>query len=180
MGDGHHGNTANRDIRRAERAERQQVALTLRRQRQTYPQIAEAMGCSLSTAHKLVRDAISAIPAEAAEEVRQQELESLDAIERPQLAAAEAGDIDAAEVVLKIKARRARYLGLDAPAQQETHVKIEDMSLEEIQARCDAADARRQERHALALKGALAALPAANDNAEEQEDDDEQGETGER
>lgn len=57
-------------------------AAELRSERLSYPQIAERMGCSLSTAHGRVKRAIAAVPYEAVHELRRIELESLDELEQ--------------------------------------------------------------------------------------------------
>ena len=51
-------------------AELDRQAAVLRAEGKTYPQIAETMGCSLSTAHGRVQKALRAVPSEAVEDLR--------------------------------------------------------------------------------------------------------------
>ena len=113
------GNSAGRDVRKMDRAEMQREALRLRRNRNSYDAIARELNISKATAFRLVQDGIAAIPKDDATATLAIELEDLDALERPQREKALRGDPHAAELILRIKARRAKYLGLDAPSKQE-------------------------------------------------------------
>ena len=109
------GNSAKRDIRKADRADKMQKALLLRRRGQTYEDIGKDMGVTRSAAYKWVKDAISKIPQEAAKEVLQLELVRLDKMFIKVFTKAITGDLDAVHVALEIQTRRSKYLGLDAP-----------------------------------------------------------------
>ena len=116
-------NSAKRDARRIEHAHKALEALQLRKAGYSYDKIAKALGFSdRSGAYYCVKDAIAAITAEAAEEVRSLELERLDELMLSHWDAAQT-DPKVGEFVLKVMARRAKYLGLDietaAPAQPQ-------------------------------------------------------------
>lgn len=100
--------------RRLARATRRQEAFALRRQGQSYETIAQHLGVAPKTVSIWVREAVQAIPKEAADDLRDMELARLDAILSPQMRLALAGDGYATDRVLRIMERRARYLNLDA------------------------------------------------------------------
>lgn len=107
-------------VRRANAAERQRQALELRKAGAGYQQIADKLGfASPSGAHKAVLSAIRKTLQEPADDVRKLEVERLDKYLlalAPQIANGNQGAIDRA---LRIQERRARLLGLDAPAKVE-------------------------------------------------------------
>jgi hypothetical protein len=103
----------------AEIAERRQKALALRLQRWSYPKIARVLKVSIGTAFGDVDAAIKDIPREEADRLREVEMHSLDEVESRLWRRFEAGDTSAADKILKVKERRARMLGLDAPAKME-------------------------------------------------------------
>lgn len=116
-------NSAKRDARKIEHAHKALEALELRKKGFSYQRIAEALGFSdRSGAFYCIRDAIAAITQEAAEEVRVLELTRLDDLLASHWDNAQT-DPKAGEFVLKIMARRAKYLGLDietaSPTQQQ-------------------------------------------------------------
>lgn len=116
-------NSAHRDVKRAALNERRRKALELRKAGATYDQIKTQMG--YATRASAARDcfaAIRAIIAEPAEEVRQLELQRLDALLLGVWKKAKDGDPAAVDRVLRIMDRRAAYLGLDAPKEQ--HVSV--------------------------------------------------------
>jgi DNA-binding CsgD family transcriptional regulator len=115
-------------------AERERQALDLRRGGLRYREIGEALGCSLSAAYGAVSRALSRIAAETderAEELRALELVRLDALLRPMFEKAIAGDLQAVDRVLRIGERRARLLGLDAPAR--VHVDAAQLTPDEAE-----------------------------------------------
>ena len=82
----------------------------------TFDQIAEALGYrGRCGAHKSVTAALRKTLQEPADELRTLEAERLDRLMLATWQAATGGELDAIDRVLKIMARRARLLGLDAP-----------------------------------------------------------------
>ena len=147
------GNSAKRDERDAERHERMREALRLRKQRLSYEAISKTMGVTRSTAHALVHDAIAEIPREDAKDVLVLELLDLDRQERRATKIArESGDsevrLKAEQTILRIKERRSKYLGLDAPTKAETKTTVgfgDDLSDEELERRWQEARKRDAE-----------------------------------
>lgn len=113
------GNTAKKDARRMDTAERQRKACELRRSGATYEQIGRALGKDKNNVRKDVLNAIAAIPREAAEEVLQLELLRLDGLWLGVWPKAKTGDVQAIRAAVAIMDRRAAYLGLDAPRRSE-------------------------------------------------------------
>jgi hypothetical protein len=114
------GNSAKRDARAAEQAEKRRKALELRKAGATYEQIADQLKLpNKSVSYKLVKAAIKAIIREPAEEVLRLELERLDAMLLGCWSRAKTGDSAAIDRALRIMERRAAYLGLDAPKRNE-------------------------------------------------------------
>lgn len=108
--------------RRAEAAERTKQAVALRIAGATFAQIGERLGVSGQAAHKMVVKALAEIArqtAESAEQLRQMELQRLDALQASLWGDAMKGDEQKVDRVLRVMARRAALLGLDAPAKQE-------------------------------------------------------------
>ena len=101
------------------------TAVEMRTRGHTYQQIADACGVSMSAAYKAVctyLEQTRAIAREAAEEVRRLELDRLDRMLAAFGPRAEDGDAAAADRVLRIQERRARLLGLDAPAETRSTI----------------------------------------------------------
>jgi Homeodomain-like domain-containing protein len=99
-------------------AEHRLAALRLRKEGFTYQAIGDRIGISRQRAHQLVTDELTKLRTEtpeAAEQVRQLELERLDAMLRILAPQVKRGDIPAMQMVLRIMERRAKLLGLDAP-----------------------------------------------------------------
>jgi Homeodomain-like domain-containing protein len=93
-------------------------ALRLRKEGFTYDAIGDRLGISKQRAHQLVSEELTRLRTEtpeAAEQVRQLELERLDAMIRIITPQVKRGEIPAMQTVLKIMERRAKLLGLDAP-----------------------------------------------------------------
>ena len=100
-------------------AERRARALQLRKEGANFDQIAEELGMSRSAAHKTVQRAIAELATLAETEVAEiRALESarLDELQHAVWPQAVAGDLPALDRVIRIMERRARLLGLDAPA----------------------------------------------------------------
>lgn len=114
------GNSAKRDARAAEQAEKQRKALELRKAGASYDQIADQLKLgNRSVAFQLVKAGIKAIVKEPAESVLHLELARLDAMLLGCWTKAKLGDPQAIDRVLRIQDRRASYLGLDAPKRAE-------------------------------------------------------------
>lgn len=100
-------------------AQRRQQALTLRRGGATFEEIGTALGCSRQRAHILVSQELIKIKDEVAgeaDQVRTLELLRLDRLFMGSWNKAIGGNKDAVANVLKVMERRARILGIDAPA----------------------------------------------------------------
>ena len=105
-----------------ERMEKQRQALALRANGATYREIARQLDIPLSTAGVYVKRAIDEARAEVvegAEYVVGLELERLDNMLLSLAPALRNGHLGAIDRALKIMERRAKLLGLDAPAKQE-------------------------------------------------------------
>lgn len=117
-------NSSERDAKKASDMEKASVALELRKKGCTYESIAQQLGLlDKSYAHRLVKRAIAEIVREPAQELLQMELGRLDALMMAHWERAKE-DPKAAQLVLHILDRRARYMGLDAPQRVETEVNI--------------------------------------------------------
>jgi transcriptional regulator with XRE-family HTH domain len=120
-------------------------AAELRAQGLTYPQLAERLGCSFSTAYARVQRALAAVPVEAVTELRQIECDRIDAVisrlwdiveaEHPLVSHGKRieGLLDdgprlaALAGILRASAEKRKLLGLDAPARQTITVVTEDV-----------------------------------------------------
>ena len=112
-----------RRARKIERATRRAEAISMRLAGVRVDQIAQAFGVSPRTVYAWCSEAVKDIPREQADELRLIELDRLDALQRALWSDAMRGDPRAAERVLSIMDRRARYLGLyDAQATGLEHV----------------------------------------------------------
>jgi hypothetical protein len=103
---------------RHDAARRAQQALELRAARVSWDVIADRCGYgSKGAAYSAVQRALKNLPREAAKQLREIELESLDSLERGLTAAALRGHLGAVDRVLRIKDSRAKLTGLyEAPA----------------------------------------------------------------
>ena len=118
--------------RRLMKAEKLPKVLELRRQGLSYEKIGNQLGIHFTTAHHWVRDLMRELAqqaSETAEEVRQLEEQRLDEMLEPLWPKAQAGDIRADEMVLRIMERRARLRGLDAPTKVEGRISLPDSEL---------------------------------------------------
>lgn len=93
----------------------------------SYRRIAEHYGVQDSTVWEAVTKELKAIRREPAEELRQLELEALDALIDQALTAVEAGDLERIEQVRKLRADRRKMLGLDAPQKLEVSAPREEL-----------------------------------------------------
>lgn len=113
--------------RRITAAEKRARALELRKAGATYDQIARQVGFSeRGAAYRAVQTALLEITQEPAQEVRQLELERLDAMLLGLWPAARKGKEGAVDRVLRIMERRAKLLGLDAPVKADVGVHQAD------------------------------------------------------
>lgn len=120
------GNSAKRDSRKAEKAERRRKALELRRAGASYEQIAAQLHyTNKGSVWRDVRTAIQDIYREPAQDVVKIELQRLDAMLLGLWAKAKSGDTQAIDRVLRIQERRAAYEGLDAPKALRVEVERE-------------------------------------------------------
>ena len=106
---------ANRLIRQAE-------ALKLRAHGYTFRAIAQEMKCNVATAHSMVNDAFAAERkgiSEAKADLVELELLRCDTYLKAIADKIQDGDVQAVNTALKVADRRARLLGLDAPAKLE-------------------------------------------------------------
>lgn len=113
--------------RRTQAAERARQAVALRLAGATFAQIAERLGVTAPAAYKMVAKHLAALAketAENAEQLRGMEIQRLDALQAALWTDAMRGDEQKVDRVLKIMARRAALLGLDAPAKQEIAAAI--------------------------------------------------------
>ena len=95
-------------------------ALELRMEGKTFAEIAKEVPYnSPQAAHDAVKRALQAITREPAEELLKLDLERLDVMWGIHYLNAQAGDVHALAACMKIMERRARMLGLDAPARTE-------------------------------------------------------------
>ncbi|WP_019024073.1 MULTISPECIES: hypothetical protein [unclassified Thioalkalivibrio] len=104
-------------------AERKARAMQLRTTGATYVQIGEVLGVSAQAAHKMVTkalDELKTLTETEAETVRTLELDRLDRAQRAIWTQVAKGNLGAVDRLLKIQARRAALLGLDAPQKHAT------------------------------------------------------------
>lgn len=95
-------------------------ALELRMQGKTFEAIARELGyAGKQGAYESVKRSIDAITREPAEELIKLDLERLDVLWQIQYLNAQSGDVQAMAACMKIMERRAKLLGLDAPAKVE-------------------------------------------------------------
>ena len=106
--------------RRLAAQERQLKALELRLAGVTYQQIADELGyAGRQGAFKAVEAALRLTLREPADSLRRISAERLDRATLAIWRAVSAGDLQAIDRLLRIEARRAKLLGLDAPQRQE-------------------------------------------------------------
>ncbi len=96
-------------------------ALELRRKGYSYPQIADELGVSLSTAYRYVNNELERLAKERrmeGEKVLEIELATLDRLTKAVIERCEEGSLDHIETLLKLMDRRAKLLGLNAATRQ--------------------------------------------------------------
>ena len=106
----------------AERLIKQAEALKLRAHGNNFRAIAKELKCSISTAHSLVKEAFVAERkgiSEAKADLVELELLRCDTYLQSLAAKIQDGDVQAVSAALKVADRRAKLLGLDAPAKLE-------------------------------------------------------------
>jgi hypothetical protein len=104
---------------------RRMRAMELRKKGKSYTKIGEELGISRTQAYHDVHYRLNQIiqeESESTEELRQLELDRLDALLDGIWDSAASGNLDAIDTALKIMVRRARYTGIDAAK------KVEDVS----------------------------------------------------
>lgn len=104
---------------RARKLKNQAQVLALRRAGMPFSQIAIKVGISKSSAHQLVQEGLEDARkqiASSVDELRAEEISRLDGMLAKAYPIAAKGDLQAIDRVLKIGERRAKLLGLDAPA----------------------------------------------------------------
>jgi AcrR family transcriptional regulator len=102
-------------------------ALELRRKGKSYPDIADELGVSLSTAYRYVNNELERLARERkleGEKVLELEIARLDRITEAIAERVEAGSLDHVETFLKVMDRRAKLLGLNAATMHK--VEVED------------------------------------------------------
>lgn len=108
---------------------KQLQALELRRQGQSFEEIAKAVGyAERGAAHRAVMAALKATLREPADAVRELELQRLDAVVASMWAGMLQGDAKAASIVLRALERRATMLGLDAPSTSRVELDLRRVS----------------------------------------------------
>ena len=108
--------------RKTTAAERKRQALDFRMAGMTFQQIGDKLGITKQAAHTLVVAAMDETRekiAESAHQVIAMELERLDSLWRTVYPQAKQGNLGAIDRSLRIMERRARLLGLDAPAKAD-------------------------------------------------------------
>lgn len=106
-------------------AKREAEAVEMRLAGKTYADIAEALDCSVGTAHNYVAKAMYRWGSDTVEQLRQIELRRLDVITEKLWEQVEYGDPAAIEQYLRVSDRRAKLVGLDAPKTSKVQVEAE-------------------------------------------------------
>lgn len=145
-------------VRTVADAEADSIAARLRSQGKSYRQIARAMGCSVSIAHRRVQRALKAIPAEAVEELRTIELQRLDEmlevarrelhrdhvlVQQGRVIRDDAGvpmidhgaKLAALDRLVKISESRRKLVGADMPMRIEQKVTVEEVTVMDAEIR---------------------------------------------
>lgn len=111
-----------------ERAERQALALELRRKRKTYDEIGTELGVSQSTAHRYVTEAIAEIKRDPAESLIDLELHTLDEIQAAIMPLAKTGDPAMIAAVIKLMQQRGKYYAIEQYAVNKLATNTKDLS----------------------------------------------------
>ena len=118
--------------RRIAAAERQRLALELRKAGVTFEEIANQLGYSKAGAYKAVTSALQKTLQEPADEVRTLAVTRLDKLLTAMWPQARQGNQGAVDRVLRIEERRAKLLGLDAPTRTDVTSKGEQITFREV------------------------------------------------
>lgn len=113
--------------------ERRIRAINLRRAGADYRSIARSLGVSVSTAWRLVDDALRLVLVDGTERLRQIEGERLDDAQRALWPAVISGDARAVDVFVRLSARRARMFGLDIEAESEVEREMREAYREQVE-----------------------------------------------
>lgn len=118
-----------------EKNDKHRQALELRKAGASYEVIADKLGYSHpSGAHKAVTSALQKTLREPADDLRNLELDRLDAIMLALWQPARQGNQGAVDRILRIMERRSKLLGLDAPAKQHNlNVDLSNLTDEQLQ-----------------------------------------------
>ena len=160
-----------RNIRTLTDANNDLEAAEMRSRSMTLRQIADAQGCSVSTAGARVQRGLALVPSEDVKERKRLDLDQLDRIEAHLLGVMERDHIKvdhgkvirddetgnrilddgpgvtAAGALLRVQERRSRLMGMDAPTRATVQVITEDLVDEEI-SRLESQLAERENRSA--------------------------------
>jgi len=113
--------------RRVITRDREQLAFELRKQGLGYAAIGTKLGVSMQAAHQMVQRKLAEIAEltnKDAEKVLEMELERLDALWNGLWPKAKKGNTQAVEKAVKVMARRAALLGLDAPTKSDVNHNV--------------------------------------------------------
>lgn len=113
--------------------ERRLRAVNLRRAGADYRSIARSLGVSVSTAWRLVDDALRLVLVDGTERLRQIEGERLDDAQRALWPAVLGGDVRAVDVFVRLSARRAHMFGLDIEAETEVEREMREAYREQVE-----------------------------------------------
>lgn len=103
--------------------DKEKKVLELRRTGAGWEAIAEVVGFSnASGAYKAYQRAIARVLVQPAEELRTQELDRLDRLQRAYWADAMAGNVRAADFILRVIDKRCKILGIEAPQRIQAEV----------------------------------------------------------
>jgi hypothetical protein len=117
--------------RRLSAHDRRLEVLRLRKAGKDFREIAAEVGyAGPSGAYQAFETAMRETLREPADQVRALELERLDAMLRAVWPSALEGEVRSIDTVLRLMDRRARYLGLDAPARVDVEGRIRILALE--------------------------------------------------
>ncbi len=105
-------------------AENEAMALLLRKEGDTYQQIADKLGLSIGGAYTAFQRGLQRTVQEPADEYRKVEFERLQAMIRVVWPLVKKGDFEAIKTAIKIQERVAKLLGLDAATKHEVDARM--------------------------------------------------------
>lgn len=138
-----------RESREIQKAQRHNQALELRKAGATYQQIADALGVSVPTAAKWVKQSIQAMVKEPAEELRILQLERLNTMLMVIWGEVRNGHLPAIDRALRIMGDQRALMGLDqvqVEKREEVRVQINTSPDDYIQALKEVQRAREEEK----------------------------------